>query len=507
MNSLIPLIAQAYQYTNKVAIIDENGTYTYEQLLNVSGQIAQHLLDKTGKADLEETRVAFMAIPNFYYAAIQWGIWQAGGIAVPLGVSHPLPEIEYILDDTKAEVILTTNDYQELLSPLAQAPNHDLLFSNVESLPKTNAQATLPEVPASRRALIIYTSGTTNRPKGVVTTHEIIKAQITSLTQAWGWTADDYILHTLPLHHVHGIINILYCALWSGARCEMMPKFDATKVWDKFSQSELTLFMAVPTVYNRLIEYWNKADRTQKDAMSQGLQSMRLMVSGSAALPVSVLLKWKEISGQTLLERYGMTEIGMAISNPLLGERKPGYIGRPLPGVEVQLIGEQGELITGPDDMGEIRVKSPALFLEYWGKEAVTKGCYDDGWFCTGDIAMRDKDGYYRILGRNSVDIIKSGGYKISALEIEEVLRKHPKIAEVAVVGVPSDEWGEQVSAAIVAKRRRDAVELDELREWAKDFLSKYKIPTAIIPVDDLPRNAMGKVTKPSIVQMFKKLK
>lgn len=505
MNSLIPLINQAYQYQDKVAIIDENGAYTYDQLLNVSGQIAQHLLEKTGKTDLEETRVAFMAIPNFYYAAIQWGIWQAGGIAVPLGVSHPLPEIEYILDDTKAEVILTTNDYQAFLSPLTQDSSRGLLVTNVEQLPQTNTNIPLPEVSAHRRALIIYTSGTTNRPKGVVTTHEIIKAQITSLTKAWSWTADDYILHTLPLHHVHGIINILYCALWSGARCEMMSKFDATKVWDKFSQGELTLFMAVPTVYNRLIEFWNKATRSEKDTMSEGLKSMRLMVSGSAALPVSVLLKWKEISGQVLLERYGMTEIGMAISNPLLGERKPGYIGVPLPGVEVQLIGEQGELITGPNDMGEIRVKSPSLFLEYWGKEEVTKGCYNDGWFCTGDIAMRDKDGYYRILGRSSVDIIKSGGYKISALEIEEVLRKHPKIAEVAVVGVPSDEWGEQVSAALVAKRQRDTIGLDELREWAKDFLSKYKIPTDIMWVNELPRNAMGKVTKPSLVQMFKK--
>ncbi|WP_299453589.1 acyl-CoA synthetase [uncultured Microscilla sp.] len=509
MNSLIPLINQAYQYKNKVAIIDENGTYTYEQLLEVSAVIAQHLLEQTGKTDLNETRVAFMAMPNFYYAAIQWGIWQAGGIAVPLGISHPIPEIEYILDDTQAEVILTTHLYQDFLAPLAQnSQSRHLLISNVEALPKQSvAPAKLPEVPASRRALIIYTSGTTNRPKGVVTTHEIIKAQITSLTTAWGWTEHDVILHTLPLHHVHGIVNILYCALWSGARCEMMSKFDAQKVWDRFTQGELTLFMAVPTVYNRLIEFWNKADRTQKTAMSEGLKSMRLMVSGSAALPVSVLLKWKEISGQTLLERYGMTEIGMAISNPLLGERKPGYIGRPLPGVEVQLIGEDGELITGPDDMGEIRVKSPSLFLEYWGKEVATKGCYDDGWFCTGDIAVRDKDGYYRILGRSSVDIIKSGGYKISALEVEEVLRKHPKIAEVAVVGVPSDQWGEQVSVAVVAQGRKKPITLDELREWAQEFLSKYKIPTAMMVVNNLPRNAMGKVTKPSIVRQFQQKK
>lgn len=506
MNSLIPLINQAFKYKNKVAIIDEHGSFTYEQLLQTSSQVARYLLQQTGKSDLNEARIAFMAIPNFYYAAIQWGIWQAGGIAVPLGISHPIPEIEYILDDTQVEVVLTTDTYQEFLAPLGQreAPLH---IANVENLPHIDENIPLPEVTASRRALIIYTSGTTNRPKGVVTTHDIIKAQITSLTQAWGWTSDDYILHTLPLHHVHGIINILYCALWSGATCEMMPRFDAQKVWDKFAQGTLSLFMAVPTVYNRLIGFWDKANAEEKAKMSEGLHKMRLMVSGSAALPVSVLLKWKDISGHTLLERYGMTEIGMAISNPLLGERKPGHIGHPLPGVEIQLISEQGDLITGPDDMGEIRVKSPSLFLEYWGKPKVTEDSFCDGWFCTGDIAMRDENGYYRILGRNSVDIIKSGGYKISALEIEEVLRKHEQIDEVAVVGVPSGEWGEMVTAAIVTKERNDFILLDDLRNWAKAFLSKYKIPTEIMLLDELPRNAMGKVMKPAVVNLFKENK
>ncbi|OJJ13987.1 long-chain fatty acid--CoA ligase [marine bacterium AO1-C] len=500
MNSMIPLVNQAFKYLDKVAIVDEHKAYTYAELLEVSERIAQFLLQKNNGQDLKEARVAFKAIPNFYYAAIQWGIWRAGGIAVPLGISHPIPEIEYILSDTQSKIVLTTNDYQDFLEPLNKA---DLLVENIEQLPTVSESIDLPEVEANRRALIIYTSGTTSRPKGVVTTHEIIKAQITTLTEAWGWTPDDYILHTLPLHHVHGIINILYSALWSGAKCEMMPKFDAKKVWEKFAGGGLSLFMAVPTVYNRLIAYWDNLDSNEQQRLSEGVKKMRLMVSGSAALPVSVLLKWKEISGHTLLERYGMTEIGMAVSNPLLGERKPGFIGRPLPGVEIILVGENNELITGPDDMGEIRVKSPSVFLEYWGKPEITRDSFVDGWFCTGDIAVRDNDGYYRILGRNSVDIIKSGGYKISALEIEEVLRKHPNIKEAAVVGIPNEKWGEMVAAAIITKPHNHFISLESLRSWASEYLAKYKLPNEVMMLDDLPRNAMGKVTKPALVKLF----
>ncbi len=500
MNSMIPLVNQAFKHLDNVAIIDEHKTHTYAQLLASSERIAQFLLQKNNGQDLKEACIAFMAIPNFYYAAIQWGIWRAGGIAVPLGISHPIPEIEYILEDTQAKTILTTHDYQDFLEPLNA---HDLLVENIEQLSSVDEALALPEVDATRRALIIYTSGTTSRPKGVVTTHNIIKAQITTLTKAWGWTTNDYILHTLPLHHVHGIINILYSALWSGAKCEMMPKFDAKEVWEKFAQGDLSLFMAVPTVYNRLIGYWEGLRVEEQQRLSAGVEKMRLMVSGSAALPVSVLLKWKEISGHTLLERYGMTEIGMAVSNPLLGERKPGFIGMPLPNVEMILVGENGELITGPDDMGEIRVKSPSVFLEYWNKPEVTRDSFVDGWFCTGDIAMRDRDGYYRILGRNSVDIIKSGGYKISALEIEEVLRKHPNVKEVAVVGIPNEKWGEMVATAIVTKPRNHFISLESLRAWASEYLAKYKLPNEVMMLNDLPRNAMGKVTKPALVKLF----
>jgi len=225
-----------------------------------------------------------------------------------------------------------------------------------------------------------------------------------------------------------------------------------------------------------------------------------LMVSGSAALPVSTLRRWKEISGHTLLERYGMTEIGMALSNPLQGERVPGTVGTPLPSVEVQLVRENGKPVA-PGTPGEIEVRGPSVFAEYWGKPDATRDGFRDGWFRTGDTAVVE-NGVYRILGRTNVDILKTGGHKVSALEIEEALRKHPAVAECAVVGVPDPEWGERVAAAVVLNDG-DALDLPSLRTWAKELLATYKLPSRLLLLDALPRTAMGKVIKPAVVALF----
>jgi malonyl-CoA/methylmalonyl-CoA synthetase len=224
------------------------------------------------------------------------------------------------------------------------------------------------------------------------------------------------------------------------------------------------------------------------------------MVSGSAALPVKVLEKWQEISGHFLLERYGMTEIGMALSNPLEGQRQAGFVGRPLPAVEVRLVDEQGLEVSG-ENPGEIQVKGPNVFLEYWRNPTATAQAFQDGWFRTGDMAIVSQ-GNYRILGRLSVDIIKTGGYKVSALEIEEVLRTHPAIQDCAVVGVMDAEWGERVCAALVLQPECH-LNLETFRLWAKEQLAIYKVPTRILTLESLPRNAMGKVTKPAVVKYF----
>jgi malonyl-CoA/methylmalonyl-CoA synthetase len=489
----LPLIERAKTYEKSIAIVANEGTFTYQDLLDTSAQVATLLLD--GKEDLQEQRVAFLIPSGFQYVTSLWGIWRAGGIATPLCVSHPQPELEYVVADSGASIIIAHPDFADLLRPIAM--ERGLRFILTLDMVSTDI-CLLPEVSLTRRGLILYTSGTTGKPKGVVTLHQNIQAQVTSLVSAWEWTSKDRILHVLPLHHIHGIINVLVCALWSGAECLMLTKFDVKIVWQHIINSNLTLFMAVPTIYVKLINAWESADLELQQKMSEGCAQMRLMVSGSAALPVQVLEKWQNISGHFLLERYGMTEIGMALSNPLHGERLAGYVGKPLPGVEVRLVDESGNLVVDHTP-GEVQVKGGGVFLEYWQKPEATAASFRDGWFCTGDLAVVENDSY-RLLGRLSVDIIKTGGYKVSALEIESVLRNHPMIQDCAVVGVPNLEWGEQVCAVLVLVTGGD-LSLELLRSWGKERLAVYKVPSLMVVVDELPRNAMGKVSKPELIR------
>ncbi len=492
---MIPLVTRAHEHGERIAIVTAEGQLTYQALLCLSGQVATQLLNGTN--DLQEQRVAFLIPPGFEYVAMQWGIWRAGGVAVPLCPSHPRPELEYVITNAGATIVVAHPCFEAILRPIAEA--HQLRFIlTSEPLPVDTGD--LPAIDPTRRALILYTSGTTGKPKGVVTTHNIIQAQVTSLVAAWEWTADDRILHVLPLHHIHGIVNVLTCALWVGAECHMLSKFEAETVWDRISAGNLTLFMAVPTIYAKLIAVWERAPRDRQQALSRACAGMRLMVSGSAALPVPVLEQWATISGHFLLERYGMTEIGMALSNPLHGQRRAGYVGTPLPQVDVRLVDESGVPVPAGTP-GEIQVRGPGVFLEYWQKPEATAKAFQEGWFWTGDLAIVEQ-GSYRILGRISVDIIKTGGYKVSALEIEAVLRTHPDIQECAVVGVADSEWGERVCAALVLKSDCDLT-LESFRSWAKEYLAVYKVPTRILTLTELPRNAMGKVTKPAVVKLF----
>jgi malonyl-CoA/methylmalonyl-CoA synthetase len=308
-------------------------------------------------------------------------------------------------------------------------------------------------------------------------------------------------LNVLPLHHVHGIINVLSCALWAGACCEFLAPFDPHATWRRIAGEDLTLFMAVPTIYTKLIQAWDEYDVPSRQAFSAAARGLRLMVSGSAALPVPTLQRWREITGHVLLERYGMTEIGMGLSNPLRGERRPGCVGVPLPNIEIRRVDENGDLVEG-EIPGEIEIRGPTVFQEYWRRPEATNEAFRDGWFRTGDVAVVE-NGAVRILGRNSVDIIKTGGYKVSALEVEEVLRTHPLIRECAVVGVADEEWGEQVAACVVTNGQTP-LSIEALREWARARLAPYKAPQRLLVADDLPRNAMGKVQKPAVAALFR---
>lgn len=481
-------------HKDRIAIREGEHQITYQLLMDASQQMASILLQD--EPDLKEERIAFMANPGFDYVKTLWGIWQAGGIAVPLFLHAPPSALQYVLSVTGAGFVIASEEFEDLLRPICSALGiHLLVLSDL----KHQHSVALPTIDSSRAALILYTSGTTNLPKGVVITHRNLEAQISTLVSAWEWSTEDHTLCVLPLHHVHGIVNVVCCSLWAGACCEFLPAFEEESVFKIFSKQQVNVFMAVPTIYYKLIAYWDSREKDERDSISLSMAKFRLMVSGSAALPVSVMERWKAISHHILLERYGMTEIGMAISNPYHGKRKPGSIGLPLPGVEVRLCDDTNRPVG--DEPGEIQVRGANVFKGYWKKDEVTQQSFTkDGWFKTGDIAVVDDEGYYRILGRNSLDIIKSGGYKISAIEIEEILRQYHGIKDCSVIGIPDDEWGEVISAILVTET---VIDLKALHAWLRERLSNYKIPRQFKILSELPRNTMGKVMKNELKLLF----
>lgn len=482
---MINIFTNSRPYAEKTAIISDGHTFTYAALHQASNEFAYTLL--AGNEDLSEARVAFMVQPGFDYVRVQWGIWQAGGMVVPLCLSYPIPSLRYTIENSGASILVVSPEFEDLMKDLASELGCRFIVLGKN---EGNKVQKLPEIDDSRGAMILYTSGTTNLPKGVVSTHANLNAQISALIEAWKWTSADSTVCVLPLHHVHGVVNVVSCSLWAGATCEFMPNFSEKAIFDLITEERINVFMAVPTIYFKLINYWESQSETVQLQLTEALAKLRLMISGSAALPVSVMERWQSISTHLLLERYGMTEIGMALSNPYDGPRVAGHVGYPLPGVSVRLSEE-----------GEIQVKGANVFKEYWQKPvSTTESFTEDGWFKTGDIAAIDELGGYRILGRNSVDIIKSGGYKISALEIEEVLRQYPGIKDCSVVGLPNDEWGELVAAAIVTQ---GVVDEKALNLWMREQMPAYKTPRKYLAVNELPRNAMGKVTKKDVVQLI----
>ncbi|MDF1746780.1 MAG: acyl-CoA synthetase [Gimesia sp.] len=496
MMKQLPIIDRAISHGDSIAVRSADQRLTYHDLLEQSASAAACFLGS--QDDLKEKCVAFLAPHLIDYLTVQWGIWRAGGVAVPLSHFATEKELEYTLGNSESIFVVTTREYAEHITALCD--RLDLRIIVLEEI-QTTSENHLPEIDPSRRAMILYTSGTTSQPKGVVTSHNTIQAQIESLVEAWKWQSDDRIPLFLPLYHIHGVINIVACALWTGAEIESFPRFDLDSIFSRVGARAFTVFMAVPTIYVKMIQALESLPELERLKVLEGFTKMRLMVSGSAALPAQVYEHWKRLTGQSLLERYGMTEIGMALSNPYEGERRPGYVGQPLPGVEVRLLSEKGEEITAEKESGEIQVRGPNVFLEYWNRPEATQESFRDGWFCTGDIAVLEEESY-RIMGRSSVDIIKSGGYKLSALEIESTILDHPDISECVIVGIPDETWGEVVAIATVIQPETQ-LSLEELQAWCQDRLSSYKIPRRIMTLEQLPRNAMGKVTKPAVQKQF----
>lgn len=494
-SSSSPLLARlvGHPIATDVAIIGPDGLAggagTYGAIGARARALAAEL--RSGRPTLGGARVAFLVPPSRAWVDVFLAILLAGGTAVPLSPLHGPHELAHIAQDAAPEVFVATHDLAPLLA--AHLDGRRLIFVEQGRPMPAIADA---DVDAEAPALILYTSGTTGRPKGVVLSHRAVAATLAALEEAWRWRRSDRLLHVLPLHHTHGVIVALLGALWAGA-CAQIVAFDAPRVWDLFAES--TVFMAVPTIYAKLVEAHRAADEPTRARYRAAAQRLRLATSGSAALSPALHRAFEEATGLTILERYGMTEIGMALSNPYEGARVPGAVGTELPGVEVTIVSDD-ERPAAPMQPGELRIRSPQLFSGYHGDRAATEASFDrEGRFRTGDTGIRDERGYVKILGRTSTDILKSGGYKLSALEIEEVLREHPSIAEVAVVGVPDETWGDRVRACVVLRPGAE-LELEELRAWAKARMAGYKIPRELALLEALPRNAMGKIQKKTLV-------
>jgi malonyl-CoA/methylmalonyl-CoA synthetase len=473
-----PLLARlvGHPIATDVAVIGPDGLSGGAGTYGAIGARARALgAEMRGKRlTLGGARVAFLVPAGRAYVDVLMATLLAGGTAVPLSPLHAQAELAHAITDSNPEILIATGETAARLEPLRE--NRRLI---VVDQPRSIGAATDAIVTETSPAIILYTSGTTGKPKGVVLSHGAVAATLSSLEEAWRWQRSDRLLHVLPLHHTHGVIVALLGALWAGATAQIVP-FEAERVWDLFAQS--SIFMGVPTMYSKLMDAYRAADEERRARWSTGARKLRLATSGSAALSARLHADFEQATGVRILERYGMTEIGMALSNPYEGERVAGSVGFELPGVQIDLVED------------ELRVRSPQMFSGYHGDRAATEASFDEqGRFKTGDVGVRDERGYVRLLGRASSDILKSGGYKLSALEIEEVLREHPAIAEVAVIGVPDDTWGDRVTACCVL---RSPLTLEELRAGGKERLAVYKVPLELRVLEALPRDAMGKVQK-----------
>jgi malonyl-CoA/methylmalonyl-CoA synthetase len=466
----------------RVAVIDRNGSHSYATLVRRARGVAASLADAPGThiAVLVETGVDFLAAFH--------GVLLSGRCAIVLTPIHPIAEIRYYVGDAGAQVIVSSEAMRSISDQLEGVRDVATLASH--------EPGPLPAIAEGAPACMLYTSGTTGKPKGAILTHENIGLQQKLVGEAWGFSERDILLHTLPLHHMHGLCIALLTAIGAGASV-IMDGFDAAKVWSRMS--EATVFMGVPSMYHRLF-----AALDAGHASADAAKHLRLATSGSAALPVSLAERWRAVSGKIPLERFGMTEIGVGITNPLDGPRHAGHVGHPLPTQETRIVDESGQ----DAETGELWIRGPSVFVGYHHREAETKAAFvpaEDGglpWFRTGDTVTRaaDLEGHpFKILGRTSVDILKSGGYKLSALEIEEVLRRHDDVDDCAVVGIPDEAWGERVVACV--QTRRDVTE-ETLRAFVKEHLAPYKVPKQVLFFDELPRNALGKVVKPDLARL-----
>jgi len=414
-------------------------------------------------------RVLLSATSSVELVAAHAAALRLGAVVVPTNGAYRADEVTHVISDARPKIAIV--DRPEW-SDWIQSCDPTVLVTNPSVDLEDGPSVQLDQIGARASALIGYTSGTTGRPKGAVLSHGNLLSSVRALEIAWRWRTEDTLILALPLFHMHGLGVGLHGSLAVGARAVLLPEFDVNEVLDSIQKYDATMFFGVPTMYNRLVE----------SPRAPEISQLRLCVSGSAPLAAELHRRIQAVSGQRVLERYGMTETAMLVSNPYEGERRPGSVGFPLPGVEVLLKGEPPEIL----------VKGPNVFEGYWERPEANSQAFDDGWFRTGDLGALDADGYLSIVGR-AKELIISGGFNVYPREVEDVISQHEAIRECAVVGEPDDQWGETVVAFVVADR--DLTD-DEIKNFVGERLAHYKRPRRTYRIGALPRNALGKVQK-----------
>jgi len=497
-----------FSWSAHPAVVWNGRSYSFEEIRRWAGSYVAFLERASVKRG---DRVAVFAetCPELIAAFV--GHLSSGVIHVPINTRYKADEARHILEDSGAVAVLTQEgeECHAVLNAILRERNPPQLreiLSLASAFPSSPSNNSLSSDLAQSEqpqdddvAMLIYTSGTTGKSKGVALSYRAVEENTRAMMELWRFSPTDRLVHALPLFHVHGLCLGVAGALLTGFTLLLEERFDARRVVEAFANEGATAFMGVPTMYVRLLEHL--------DAHPEGAEALRkarLFTAGSAPLPAADFAAFREKTGHAILERYGMTETLFTLSNPYEGDRRPGTVGLPVPGCSVRLVDDDGGDARGGEP-GEIHVKGHGLMSGYWGREADSTAALRDGWLQTGDVALRDADGYVTILGRKSVDVIKSGGYKISAREIEDVLRRHPAVKDAAVVGLPDRVWGQRIAAAVVLVEPRDAEAAkrvcDDIAVFAASCLADFKKPRDLRAVTELPRNALGKIQKHLLVK------
>lgn len=478
-----PLFPALVARSTRPALRFGDRTLSHAELATVAGALAARMAGAP--------RVAVWATPTLGTAVGVVAALLAGVPVVPVNPKTGERELTHIVTDSSPALVLAERgaELPPILDGLARLDTDvtDTAANAVGEVAPLPAEPS-PEAPA----LIVYTSGTTGPPKGVVLPRRAVTATLDALEDAWQWTEADVLVHALPLFHVHGLILGILGPLRRGGSVRHLGRFSTDGVARELS-SGATMLFGVPTMYHRIAEAL-----ADDPALAKALTGARLLVSGSAALPVHDHERIAAATGRRVIERYGMTETLMNTSVRADGEPRAGTVGVPLAGVGLRLVDETGAPITAYDSetVGEIQLRGPNLFTEYLNRPDATEAAFDDGWFRTGDMAVRDPDGYVRIVGRKATDLIKSGGYKIGAGEIENVLLEHPGVREAAVTGEPDEDLGERIVAWIVPAQADAPPSAEELAAHVGAQLASHKRPRTVRYLDALPRNDMGKIMK-----------